>query len=146
MHIYCTEIEFASPQFDEALFLRDLLLRQPLNIEFRLDDIKKEYSEFHLGIFSPWDELVGTLTFRHLDNKLLKMRQLAISEQYQGKQLGKRLVQFAEEWALRRGYEKIELSARVPVVEFYVKLGYQKVGEEFEEVGIAHRKMEKEIS
>ena len=145
MNTYCTEIEFGSPQFDESYQLRYLLLRKPLDMQFKLRDIQQEYKEFHLGIFSLVDELLGTLTLRPLNEKALKMRQLAISEQYQGQQLGKKLVKFAEEWALNKGYEMIELSARMPVVEFYEKLGYQKVGDEHEEIGIPHQKMEKVI-
>lgn len=36
-----------------------------------------------------------------------------------------------------------ELNARVNVAEFYEKVGYVRVGEVFEEVGMAHVKMRK---
>lgn len=43
------------------------------------------------------------------------------------------------------GYESVVLHAQVPVVDFYAKLGYEAVGEEFEDAGIPHRKMTKAL-
>ena len=47
--------------------------------------------------------------------------------------------------AARRGYKRVYLHARVIAVEFYVKLGYEVFGEEFIQVTIPHRHMQKFI-
>jgi len=43
----------------------------------------------------------------------------------------------------RRGYKRIYLHAREYAVPFYEALGYHTFGEEFTEVGIPHRHMQK---
>ncbi len=42
-------------------------------------------------------------------------------------------------------FDKITLHARKNAVPFYLALGYKIIGEEFEEVGLPHFEMEKNI-
>ena len=46
--------------------------------------------------------------------------------------------------ARERGYRHAVLHAQMTAEGFYLKNGYQPVGEVFEEAGIAHRRMERE--
>lgn len=50
-------------------------------------------------------------------------------------------MQIAETYAKNAGYRKIVLNARKTAVGFYEKLGYERKGDMFTEVGIAHFKM-----
>ena len=77
--MYTRLIEFATPDFDMALKLRDLVLRKPLNMEFYSDDISKEYDSYHLAYFDDNDYLVGILILKPLNENVLKMRQVAVS-------------------------------------------------------------------
>jgi ribosomal protein S18 acetylase RimI-like enzyme len=70
---------------------------------------------------------------------------MAVVSGLQGKGLGKVLMQFAENIARDRGYKKIMMHARKTAVGFYEKLGYKKLGHEFEEVTIPHYVMEKDL-
>ena len=47
--------------------------------------------------------------------------------------------------ARERGYRHAVLHAQMTAEGFYLKNGYQPVGEVFEEAGIAHRRMEREL-
>lgn len=60
-----------------------------------------------------------------------------------GKGFGRRIMEEGIE-AVRTAYhpERIRLDAQLPVVEFYEKLGFVPIGEEFLEAGIPHRAME----
>jgi predicted GNAT family N-acyltransferase len=71
------------------------------------------------------------------------MRQVAVAAAMQGKGVGARLVAASEDFAKEHGFQKITLHARETAVLFYERIGYQKIGERFEEVGIPHFKMEK---
>jgi len=144
--MYTQVIEFATPQFDVALRLRDQVLRKPLNMEFYPEDIAKEFDSIHLGCYTDADNLLGVLTLKPVDNKILKMRQVAVSPSSQGKGVGTFLVQAAEILARRNGCSKFELHARDTAVRFYEKMNYTTVGEKFTEVGIPHYKMEKKLS
>ncbi|RYG29002.1 GNAT family N-acetyltransferase, partial [bacterium] len=67
-----------------------------------------------------------------------KIRQVAVDPMEQGKGLGAALMRAIEPLC-----DEIYLHARDTAVPFYLRLGYQIVGEPFEEVGIPHRAMRK---
>lgn len=144
--MYTRLIEFASPDFDAAIHLRDQVLRKPLNMVFSTDDIAKEYDSYHLACFSDAADIVGVLTLKPIDKKTLKMRQVAVNPKCQSQGIGSYLVKSAESMALGNGYNRLELNARETAVLFYEQLDYQKEGKKFEEVGIAHYRMTKKLS
>jgi len=71
---------------------------------------------------------------------------MAVDPRERGAGLGCKLVRFAEAAAFHRGYETIEMMARVSAVGFYRKLGYEALGDTFIELGIPHLKMAKPLS
>ncbi|MDX1912177.1 MAG: GNAT family N-acetyltransferase, partial [Saprospiraceae bacterium] len=89
--------------------------------------------------------IIGVLLLTPLINNEIKMRQVAVAPELQGKGVGAALVNASEEEARRRGFEKMVLNARETAVPFYLRLGYKKIGERFEEVTIPHYKMEKTL-
>ena len=139
------QLRFGTPVYDLALDLRDRLLRQPLGLAFTTRQIAEEYQVFHFGLFDHNWKILGVLILQAIDNRTLKMRQVAIDANVQGKGFGRLLVQQAESWALRNGYQQITMHARVAVEAFYLSLNYQKQGDEFTEVGIKHITMTKDL-
>ncbi len=75
----------------------------------------------------------------------VRLRQMAVINDLQGKGVGRALMQFAENLARDRGYRKITMHARKNAIGFYEKMGYKAIGEEFEEITIPHVVMEKEL-
>lgn len=141
--MYITQIDFGSPGFDELIYLRDLILRKPIGLEFYPKDISMEYSSIHFAAYNDIDELLGTLVMKPLDEKQVKMRQVAVFMQHQKKGVGQLMVAVSEVFSRESGFSEIVLSARVPAVPFYKKLGYEIVSELYQEVGIDHYKMNK---
>lgn len=144
--MYTQLIEFATPQFDLALDLRNRVLRQPLNMEFFPEDIAKEYDSMHFACYSDSNKLLAIMVLKPLKNKVLKMRQVAVDPSAQGKGVGTFLAESAELLAKHKGYNKFVLHARKSAISFYEKMDYNIVGDQFEEVGIPHYKMEKKLS
>ena len=138
-------IEFATPAFDEALSLRNDILRIPLNLQFEPEDIQAEWDSHHLACYNHTNDLVGCLTLKPLAKGELKMRQVAVKEDLQGQGIGKALVAWSEQFGQDQSYKKIVLHARETAVPFYKKLGYKTQGKMFKEVGIDHYKMYKNI-
>ncbi len=138
-------IEFGSPEFDLAVGLRYDILRKPLGREFTAEQIAAEWNEHHLACFSQNYEMLGYLNLQVLDEKTVKMRQVAVAEKFQKQGIGAALVGFSEKFARENGFSKITLHARETAVPFYLKLQYRKIGERFLEVGIPHFEMEKII-
>lgn len=139
------EILFGSPEYDEAVALRYAVLRKPLGLEYTPEQLAAEYDQIHLAAFSDAGELIGYLNLTPVDARTIKMRQVAVAPNYQGKGVGKQLVRASEELALQRGFDLMTLHARETAVPFYLGMGYTKVGERFEEVTIPHFKMEKPL-
>lgn len=135
------EIAFGSAEQKESVELRYIVLREPLGLQFDENDLAKEYEDFHIAAYFH-DELVGILLLKPTENKdIIKMRQVAVADAWQGKGIGKAMVLFAEKFAFEKGYKKMELHARESAVPFYLSLGYFIKGDTFYEVGIPHRKM-----
>ena len=135
------------PVFQEAVRLRDRILRAPLGLAFSDEELEAEAADFHLGAFdSEYDRLVGCLVLSPLENGDLKMRQVAVDESCRGQGIGKALVRFAEGFARERNYPAIVMNAREPVVPFYEALGYEVEGAAFIEVTIPHRRLAKRLA
>ena len=143
--VNCFPIEFATPEMDEALALRNTVLRIPLGLEFLPEDIQSEWNSHHLVAELDSGELVGVLVLKPCRDNTIKMRQVAIAPKMQKKGIGKKLVGYSEFFAKSLGFQKMELHARSEAVPFYQHLGYQIKGKKFTEVGIDHFFMYKNI-
>ncbi len=137
-------IEMGSQQYDEEMKLRSEILRKPLGLTYSPEDLIKELDDIHLGAFID-NQLAGCLLLRPQLQGIMKMRQVAVAEKFQGKKVGTKLVKFAEVLAKKMGYDKFELHSRESSIAFYKALGYETYGEVFEEVTIPHRKMRKQL-
>jgi ribosomal protein S18 acetylase RimI-like enzyme len=75
----------------------------------------------------------------------LRLRQMAVLNDLQGKGIGRALMNFAENLARDRGYKIMSMHARKNTIGFYEKMGYRVVGDEFQEITIPHFVMEKKL-
>ena len=138
----CKEIKHGSNDYKKAMILRDAILRKPLGRVYSAEDSAKEADSFHL-ICVENGEVMATLIFKPLSGGTLQMRQVAVKKSLQGKGYGCILVKFSENFAKERGYKEIILHSRATAVGFYEKLGYQKYGDGFIEIGLPHFMMKK---
>ena len=139
------QIAYGSPAYQEELLLRDAILRRPLGLALKDDDLSQEGSQWHFGLFDD-DFLIAIVIAAPKSGELIQLRQMAVSGQFQGQGYGRKLVEMVEKTLWRKGFQKIILHARIQVFDFYIRLGYIPVGEPFEEVGIPHQCMQKIIS
>lgn len=75
----------------------------------------------------------------------VKLQRFCILKEYRNQGLGRKMTAFAEQYYRNNSFKKIELDAKFTVFEFYEKCGYRKVSDPFEEAGIPHVKMVKEL-
>ncbi len=139
------EIPFGSPLFDEALRLRDEVLRKPLGLSFSPEQIIEEIDQIHLGAYDDDYNLMACLVLVPQEDNSIKMRQVAVSENHQKKGIGSLLVKESERVALEKGFSAMIMNARESALPFYEKLGYTKYGKRFTEVKIPHFKMKKKL-
>lgn len=135
-------VEFESPEYHEMVDLRDRILRKPLGLSFTSEQLASESNQWHVGAFLD-GKLIGCLLMLEVDERTIKMRQVAVDASMQGQGIGTRLVSYCEEFCIKKGYCRIELHARKEAVKFYQDLAYETLGNEFVEVTIPHFKMVK---
>ncbi len=143
--MYLTNIEFATPEYDEMVGLRTTVLREPLGLAFSLDFLSGEFADTHLAAYSDAGELLGVLMLTHQDEESVKMRQVAVLPTHQNKGVGKALVAYSEQEARAKNYKIMRLHARETALSFYEKLDYETLGEPFLEVGLTHFAMQKNL-
>ena len=93
-------------------------------------------STIHLGFFLE-EHLVGVATFLDQQHVLFKelnqyqLRGMAILEEHQKKGFGIQLLKAGEALLKIKNTERLWFNARAHATSFYQKLGYVKVGDEF---------------
>ena len=137
-------IDFGTDEYQQMLKLRDEILRKPLGLHFSDDEVEKEKSNLHIAAYED-GKMLGCCMLVQEKPQTVRLRQMAVINDLQGKGIGRALMQFAENLARDRGYKKITMHARKNATGFYEKLGYKKVGKEFLEITIPHYVMEKEL-
>ena len=131
------QIDHGSAEYKKMVELRKEILRKPLGLDFSEADLENEKDDTLIAAFDD-DEMVGCCMLCKETDEKIKLRQMAVHEDVQGKGLGAAILHFAENIARDKGYKKIFMHARETAVGFYEKLGYQINSEVFKEVNIPH--------
>ena len=119
---------------------------EPLGLKFLDMHRAKEVSYLHIGCIDNLEnKIVGGMMLIPLDDRKIRMMQVAVAPGYQGKGIGRDLVLYAEKRAKEAGYSVIIMHAMLSVVNFYEKLGYHQEGDIFDEAGITFAKMVKSL-
>lgn len=135
-------IDHGTKEYQQMVQLRNDILRKPLGLSFTPEELEKEKGEILIGAFEE-EKMLGCCMLITQDPATVRLRQMAVLNNVQGKGIGKALMQFAENIARDRGFRKMTMHARQTAIGFYEKLGYQVSGDQFEEVSIPHYIMEK---
>ena len=135
-------IDHGTKEYEQMVHLRYEILRKPIGLVFEDKELEKEKEDVLIGAFED-DRILGCCLLTKMDDKTMRLRQMAVPNNMQGKGIGRALMVFAENIARDLGYSKLIMHARKTALGFYGKLGYAVVGEEFQEVTIPHFVMEK---
>jgi predicted GNAT family N-acyltransferase len=133
-------IKYGSAEYDDEVRLREEALIKPIGLSLYNEDLSSEINDTHIGAYIN-NKLIGVLILTKHDDDVVQMRQVGVYETLRGKDIGKRIVLYSEEYARNKGYKMMILHARETVIGFYKKLGYQITGNRFTEVNIPHFKM-----
>jgi predicted GNAT family N-acyltransferase len=139
-------IDHNSEEYKKMVQLRFQVLREPLGLNFSHTELDREREDILIAAFDD-DELLGCciLTDQAGEPATLKLRQMAVKGNLQGKGVGNQMLHFAENIAKDLGNQKVMMHARENAIGFYQKQGYKIVSDVFEEVSIPHYKMEKQL-
>lgn len=88
---------------------------------------------------------VGTTRIRTIDEQTVKIERLAVLPEARGQGIGKKLMEKALEIISNDNYQVVMIHAQEYIKELYLQLGFEQVGETFQEANIAHLKMLKKL-
>jgi ribosomal protein S18 acetylase RimI-like enzyme len=137
-------IDHGTAEYEQMVKLRDEILRKPLGLSFTKEELEKEKNNLLIVAYED-ERMLGCCMLIEEEPQTVRLRQMAVMNDLQGKGIGKALMQFAENLARDRGYKRITMHARKNAIGFYEKMGYKKIGNEFKEITIPHYVMEKEL-
>lgn len=139
------QIHYNSPEYQQTIKLRTVILRTPLGKTLSTEDTDGEDKQLHFGCYSERNLLACAVIKPVTEKTHAKLRQMAVADDVQGNGIGKKLLTEIEIILREQGYKELELSARKTAQGFYEKLGYRTSGNFYLEQGIDHIKMQKAI-
>ncbi|RST90582.1 GNAT family N-acetyltransferase [Vagococcus bubulae] len=133
-----------SAVYKETLNLRNDVLRKSAGKPLLVESPKEERTDIHLVIKQD-GKVVGTLLLHPCFTSCVQIKQVAISPTCQGQGLGKKLMVYAEDVAKRLGYSTIFLTGRQSAWNFYRKLGYSELMDDYVDGDLVFKVFKKEI-
>lgn len=144
MNIVIRKIVYGTPDYETSIFIRNEVFRKPHGLDIKDDDLSSDKVVEMFGAYL-YDKMIATIFLDIVDRNTVKIRNVAILEEYRGKGLGKYLMDYAEDIARQRGYTKSILMGRVSAEKFYNKLGYKTLSEPYDYKTVPHVDMEKDL-
>ena len=146
--LYCNmglkQIDHESEEYHQMVNLRYEIMRKPLGLNFTAEELAREKDDIMICAYDE-DILMGCCILTDKGNGIVKLRQMAVQKNMQGKRIGESIMTFAENLARDKGYKILTMSARDTAIGFYEKYGYKVSGDLFLEVNIPHHTMEKKL-
>ena len=138
------QIDYNTIEYKKMVALRDEILRKPIGLQFSNEDLAKDELDLLLAAFDD-DEILACCILSEINATTIRLRQMAVKRNQQGKGVGHSVIIFAENLARDRGYKRLMMHARESAIGFYEKQGYNAIGERFFEVTLPHFEMEKKL-
>lgn len=132
------------PAFEAAMAVRIEVFVDEQGVPEEIERDEYEAESEHFVAYDDAGRAVGTARLRATDDAA-KIERVAVRKDARRDGWGARLMAVAEERARERGFEEALLHAQTHVDAFYRDLGYRRVGDEFDEAGIPHVEMRKEL-
>ena len=88
----------------------------------------------------------GTARIRDIEEQTVKIERLAVLSEYRGRGIGKALTIAALKIATDNNYRIAKVHAQEYIKSLYQKLGFEQMGNVFEEANIPHVKMIKKLN
>ncbi len=137
-------LDHGSTEYRQMVKLRDDILRKPLGLGFSPQELEGEKDNMLIAAFED-EDMLGCCMLVEENPQTVRLRQMAVLNDLQGKGIGRALMNFAENLARDHGYKTLSMHARQNAIGFYEKMGYKISSDEFTEVTIPHFVMEKRL-
>ena len=137
------EIIYGSPEWKLAVELRERVLREPLGSRFSDEELEEEKGHFQLAGFL--DSTLVSTAVLVTEGFRMKMQRVVVSENLRNLNIGSEMMIFCEKFCSDKNVTEMYCHARDTAVNFYLKNGYKGFGDYFDEDGIPHLRMSKNL-
>ncbi len=138
------QLDYESKEYQQMVNLRYEIMRKPLGLSFSPEELSKEKNDILIGAFDE-DEMLGCCILTDMNKGCVRLRQMAVQKNMQGKGIGESIITFAENLARDKGYKTLTMHSRDSAIGFYEKYGFKVKGDQFMEINIPHHIMEKKL-
>ena len=135
-------LEGGAPAAAIAIRTRVFMEEQGVSEREEMDGLDSDCIHF---VAYQHDTAVGCARLRSLGDARAKVERVAVLPELRAKGLGREIMDAVEAEAVRRGQRDLVLHAQTSVVDFYGRLGWRAFGPEFDEAGIAHMAMRRQV-
>ncbi len=129
----------------DAMRIRQKVFVQEQGVPANLEIDENEAYSVHFVLYTETETPVATVRLLPLNDQTFKLQRMAVLKDYRGKAFGAAIIKEAETFARQQGFKTIELGAQLSAEKFYQKLGYSPYGAIFQDAGIDHIHMKKEL-
>jgi len=134
-----------SEEYLKILELRDWVLRMPLGMDIRNDDLSDEKDCQFLAYYTEDGQMIGCMKIKKIDTRTYQFQQMAVLQEYQGQGIGSELIKEAEALIKKQGGDNVIIESRDYAIPFYRKNGYLETGEIYRKINIPHQVMKKTV-
>ena len=131
--------------YEDALSVRKTVFVEEQGVDPAIEVDDHDETAIHLAAYDDSGEPIGAGRFRTLDDRAGKVERIAVLADHRDDGLGRAIMARIEDLARERGIDRLVLHSQTRAAPFYERVGYERVGEEFEEAGIPHVEMRKEL-
>ncbi|MGX6978286.1 GNAT family N-acetyltransferase [Vagococcus elongatus] len=137
--------ELQTKIYQDALNLRKEVFIREQNVpeELEIDELENEC--LHFVLYADDGTPIATSRVYPLADQQWKLQRVAVKKNKRKQHLGQLLLKHIEAIAKENHIASITLGAQVSSIGFYESLGYHVSSEEFDDAGIPHRQMEKNL-
>ena len=128
-----------------SLRIRVFVGEQGVPADIELDDADTDPDTVHAVALHNSVVIATGRLLPDVDGKGPHIGRMAVEQDRRRDGVGGLVLNFLEDQGRARGFRQITLHAQEYVKSFYAGHGYREVGEVFEEAGIPHREMVKEL-
>lgn len=131
-------------EFLETQAIRRSVFQEEQGVDPQLEFDGLDKAAIHLLAYLD-NRPVGTARVRYLNEQVAKIERLAVLSTARGLGIGKKLMQEAIEVAKQNNVQEVVIHAQEYVKGLHQQLEFKQIGEIFEEAGIPHVKMTRQL-
>jgi predicted GNAT family N-acyltransferase len=129
---------------DDAFAVRRTVFVDEQGVDEDLEYDDHDETATHFVAYDGEDP-IGAARLREYEDGVGKVERVAVLESRRGEGIGRAVMRALEDRADEQGFAALKLHSQCRAAGFYRQLGYDRRGDEFEEAGIPHVEMRKQL-